>query len=225
MGCKDQGHSLPLTISGALRRDNNMNPAKIREKFGDEYCADERAFIMGIDQRFTNHFASRFEGLTALETCTGAGFTTISLAKTARLVMTVDIDPAMQNMAIYNVNKSGHSDKVVFISGNVLDSSTLASLPSINAVFIDPDWAITGPNHIHRFIDSTTRPPADKVFSMAQTLTDNIALVLPPQIDMHELKTLPLHETQKLYLDESLELLCLYFGNLARSYSETEFHV
>ena len=39
---------------------------------------------MGIDQRFTNHFAERFVGLNVLETCTGAGFTTLSLARTAK---------------------------------------------------------------------------------------------------------------------------------------------
>ena len=70
----------------------NINPISIREKFGDDYLADERTYIMGIDQRFTKHFAERFIGLNVLETCTGAGFTTISLASTAKHVCTVEID-------------------------------------------------------------------------------------------------------------------------------------
>ena len=69
-----------------------LNPNAIREKFGDDYIADERTFIMGIDQRFTRHFAERFIDLNILETCTGAGFTTISLARTAKHVITVEID-------------------------------------------------------------------------------------------------------------------------------------
>jgi hypothetical protein len=57
-----------------------INPNAIKEKFGDDYMADERTFIMGIDQRFTKYFAMRFIGLNVLETSTGAGFTTLSLA-------------------------------------------------------------------------------------------------------------------------------------------------
>ena len=68
------------------------SPNIIREKFGDDYMADERTFIMGIDQRFTKHFAERFIGFYVLETCTGAGFTTLSLARTAKHVFTVEID-------------------------------------------------------------------------------------------------------------------------------------
>ena len=85
----------------------DLNPNAIREKFGDDYIADERAFIMGIDQRFTRHFAERFIGLNALETCTGAGFTTISLARTAKHVITVEIDESIQKKAISNIKKAG----------------------------------------------------------------------------------------------------------------------
>ena len=34
-----------------------IDPAVMRLKFGDDYTADERTFIMGIDKRFTEHFA------------------------------------------------------------------------------------------------------------------------------------------------------------------------
>jgi hypothetical protein len=38
----------------------NMNPDAIREKSGDDYIADDRTFVMGIDQRFAAHMAERF---------------------------------------------------------------------------------------------------------------------------------------------------------------------
>ena len=56
-----------------------MNKNPIRDKFGDDYFTNERTFIMGIDRRFTAHFAERFRNLRVLETCTGAGFSSISL--------------------------------------------------------------------------------------------------------------------------------------------------
>jgi hypothetical protein len=63
---------------------NSMDPIAIRDKFGDNYIADAHTFKMGIDRRFTEHFATRFKNMTVLETCTGAGFSTISLAKYAK---------------------------------------------------------------------------------------------------------------------------------------------
>ena len=209
-----------------MNQDEKMNPDTIREKFGDDYIADEQTFIMGIDQRFTSHFADRFKGRTVLETCTGAGFTTISLARSAKHVFTIEINTSHQEQAIRNVKKAGLSHHVSFIHGSVLDQRILEKLPSIDAAFIDPDWAVTGPDHIYRFINSNTQPPADKVLEKTLALTKNVALVLPPSIDTEELGSLPEHEREKLYLeDERHELFCLYFGALVENYGETEFHV
>jgi hypothetical protein len=58
-----------------------MLKSEIHKKFGDAYVANERTFKTGIDQRFTSHIAKRFLGRHVLDTCTGAGFSTISLAR------------------------------------------------------------------------------------------------------------------------------------------------
>ena len=116
-----------------------VNPIAIREKFGDDYIADERTFIMGIDQRFTRHFAKRFVGLNVLVTCTGAGFTTISLARTAKHLITVEIDKSIQKKAISNIKKAGLSAKVSFLLGSILETETIKKIPKVDAVFIDPD--------------------------------------------------------------------------------------
>jgi hypothetical protein len=199
-----------------------MNSKAIYEKFGGDYIADDRTFIMGIDQRFTSHLAERFRGLNVLETCTGGGFTTISLAKTAKHVFTVEIDKSHQGQAISNVTKAGFSKQV---SGSILDETLLNNLPSVDAAFIDSDWAVTGPDHIYCFIDSNSKPPADSVLKKVLAITDNIAIVLPPFVDVHEFDGLGEHEREKLYLGESHELFCLYFGKVMRSFGETEFRV
>ena len=99
-----------------------MDAKTIKEKFGDNYIADDRTFIMGIDHRITSHHAERFKGFTILETCTGAGFTTILLARVARYVYTVEIDSDRQNQAVQNIEKAGFSNRVSFICGDNLDS-------------------------------------------------------------------------------------------------------
>lgn len=201
------------------------NPKAIREKFGDDYIADERTFIMGIDQRFTTHFAERFSGLTVLETCSGAGFTTISLARTAKHVFTVEIDESNQKKAINNIEQAGLLSNTTFIFGSILEPEILGEIPAFDAAFIDPDWAVTGPDHKYRFQRSNTEPPADTVLRKILEITDNVAIVLPPFIKIQEFDDLPKHEREKLYLGESHELFCLYFGCLIRSSGETEFRV
>ena len=56
-------------------------------------------------------------------------------------------------------------------------------------------------------------------------ITDDVAIVLPPFVDAEEFEGLPKHELEKLYLGDSHELYCLYFGELKQSVGETEFHV
>jgi hypothetical protein len=202
-----------------------MKPDAIREKFGDNYVADDRTFMMGIDQRFTEHMAGRFRGHRVLETCTGGGFTTIALARVADRIITVEVNPHHQAQARKNLRKARLSDSVTFVLGDILDQSLLAGLPPINAAFLDPDWAITGPQHVYRFVHSNTRPPADTLLETIFKLTQNVALVLPPLLDTDELAGLPPHECQRLYLGESHELYCLYFGHLASSFTTTTFRV
>ena len=101
----------------------------------------------------------------------------------------------------------------------------MPELPLIDAAFIDPDWAVTGPDHEYRFQRSNTQPPADMVLRNMLKITDNVAIVLPPFINTKEFEGLPKHEREKLYLGESHELFCLYFGSLIKSLDETEFHV
>ncbi|HVO97312.1 MAG TPA: hypothetical protein VMT15_04565 [Bryobacteraceae bacterium] len=196
-----------------------MDPAAVRAKFGLDYIADERTYTMGIDRRFTAEMARRFRNRVVLETCTGAGFTTIALARVALLVITFEIQPAHQAQARFNLAMAGVMDRVTSVLGDVMKET----LPQVDAAFLDPDWAVTGLQHVHRFLQSTTKPPADALVERVFRTTQNVALVLPPGIDPREFDGLPVHERQKLYMDRRLELYCLYFGQLAESAEETEF--
>jgi 16S rRNA G966 N2-methylase RsmD len=191
-----------------------MESEKIYQKFGDRYIADENTFIMGIDRRITAKIAERFESKVILETCTGAGFTTIALAKVAEQIFSIDISKTNQNQAKQNLMISGLLNKVDLIIGSSLDEKLLKSFSNIDAAFLDPDWAVTGEDHIYRFKYSNTKPPADLLLDTIFRLTKNVALVLPPYVNEDELVELPDHENQKIYLDGEFALICLYFGNL-----------
>lgn len=202
-----------------------MDKHAVRTKFGDDYIADEHTYILGSDHRFGAHFAERFQNRKVLETCTGAGFITIQLAKTAIHVYTVEVNPVHRWQAIANLKIAKLSKQVSFIQGNILNQTLLDGLPDIDGAFIDPDWAVSGPDHIYRFQNSNTQPPADTLLEIISKLTPNIALVLPPDIDEVEFEDLPDHEMERLYIGQSLELICLYFGELKRSIRYSEFRV
>ncbi len=202
-----------------------ISPDEIREKFGDDFFVDDHTFKLGIDHRFTKHFSERFQNRKVLETCTGAGFTTIALARAASHVVTVDINPSHQMQAKENIFRAGLTDRVTFLSGDVLDEKILGELDTVDAAFLDPDWADTDHDHEYCFINSNTLPPADMLFERIYQITKNIALVLPPYITTKEFEQLPVHECESLYLGGGHELFCLYFGELVSSIGESEFHI
>jgi len=209
----------------SMKKTMKTDPEAIRKKFGDNYIADDRTFKMGIDLRFAAHIADRFQGRNVLETCTGGGFTIIALARVAARVITVEINPAAQAQARKNERTAGISDVVTFISGDIMDKDVLKLISKVNAAFLDPDWADADPGHIYRFIQSNTRPPADKLLDMILKLSENVALVLPPFLDAIEFIGLPAHECQKLYLGKNHKLFCLYFGDLADCHGVTTLNI
>jgi 16S rRNA G966 N2-methylase RsmD len=202
-----------------------MDRTAICAKFGLDYLTTERTFTMGIDRHFTAEMATRFCGRCVLETCTGGGFTTIALARVAAHVVTVEIESAHQEQAKHNLAMAGLADRVMFVLADIMDDKTWNRLPPVDAAFLDPDWAVPGPAHVHRFVNSSTRLPADALLEKTLSVTPNAALVLPPTLNVCELDRLPPHERQKLSMNQSHELYCLYFGKLAISLGDTEFHV
>lgn len=202
-----------------------MDKEKIIEKFGKNYYADDYSYIMGIDIRFADHLAQRFTNRIVMETCSGAGFSTILLAKYAKHVYSVEIDSSRLETAKKNSQIAGFEKKITFINGDVTTKKILDLIPKIDAAFIDPDWAVTGDNHIYRFLNSNTEPPSDKLLNLINKRTSNIILVQPPYIDKEEFTKLPSHECEHLYLNGRHELFCLHFGELALLKGDSRFDI
>jgi RNA cap guanine-N2 methyltransferase len=198
-----------------------MESKLIYKKFGDNYLADENTFVMGIDKRITSKIAERFRNRIILETCTGAGFTTISLAHVAKRVFSIDISETNQSQARHNIKKAGFENKVGFIIGSSLDDKILAQTTNINAAFLDPDWSLSENEHIYRFKNSNTKPASDLLLNRIFRITKNIAIILAPFVNEDELVELPVNEKQKIYLDSEYALICLYFGDLIQKIGES----
>ena len=202
-----------------------MNSKKIYQKFGDNYSVDEHTFIMGIDIRITSRISERFKNRVVLETCTGAGFTTISLAKVAKKIISIDISEKNQEQAKYNLHLSGGEDKVDFILGSSLDDKILEKCKNIDSAILDPDWNIIDGEGDYKFRNSNTKPASDVLLKRISKITKNIAIILAPFANEEELLELPPHEKQRIYLDGEHVLFCLYFGELIQELGETKLTV
>lgn len=178
------------------------------KKLNHEYLTNENTLLYGISPRLGSHIAAKFKNLTVLETCGGAGFLTMELAKVARKVISVDISGEHQSQAKYNTATAGVHENIFFITGDIQDEKVLTQLPDFDAAILDPAW--------NDRIISNMSPPADQLFQVIYQRTKNIALILPPETEAF-LSQFPSHELEKLYLDGELSLICLYFGILAKS--------
>ena len=159
-----------------------------------------------------------------LDACCGAGFMSIALVKYVNQVIAVEINPKHLEQAENNVKVAGVSSKIEFIFGDILNKKILNKIPKIDGAFLDPDWAISDePITTHTSKFSKMQPPADKLFVEINKKTQNIALRLPREINLSELKTLPSYELEKIYLDDDFKFYCSYFGRLIEKIGNTEF--
>jgi len=203
-----------------------MDKEKVLKKFGKEdYQVNENTYIMGIHHLLGEHIAQRFKGYnTVLEVCTGAGFMLIPLARNARKIITVEINPEHLEQAKNNIKISGIKSDINFLLGDILNNKILNKITNIDAAVLDPDWSEIGKQKlIHAPKFSVMQPAADKLFDEINKKTQNIAIRLPKEIDLAELKKLPSCELEKIYLDNEFKFYCAYFGKLAKKMGNTEF--
>lgn len=173
--------------------------------------------LYGITPRLGRHLAERFKGMCILETCTGAGFLTIELAKVAKKVITVDISQEALDQAKHNTTVEKVEFKITFLHGDILSQNILDQIPAIDGAILDPVWS-------HQDLSLTQMsPPAHLLFETIKMRTQNIALILPPNTDEKCLESFPEREQEILYLDGIPALMCLYFGHMRLS-KKSEFH-
>ena len=203
-----------------------MDKEKISEKFGKkDYQVDNDTFVMGIHYLLGDHIAQRFEGCDiVLDACCGAGFTSIALAKYVNRVIAVDINPKHLEQAKNNAKIAGVFQKIKFLLGDVFNKEILDKIPDIECAWLDPDWAEIGESKLtHTSKLSSMQPPADKLFTEINKRTQNIALRLPREIDLSELRNFSSYELEKIYLDNDFKFYCAYFGKLIKKAGDTEF--
>lgn len=161
--------------------------------------------------------------MIVLKSCTAGGFNAVSAARYARRVFTAEIEKPRMEDAGRNPVIAGFRGKITFLNMDVMSPGLLAAIPDRDAAFLDPHRAVTGEDHVYRFINSDTGPPSDRLLEEVILITTSVTLVRRPCIGQEEFDGLPPHECKRQYLNGSFELPCLHFGRPARSIGNSEF--
>lgn len=194
-----------------------MEESLIQEKFGGNFETNEQTFVMGIHKDFANKIAKRFSGCRkVLDSCAGAGFMSIVLAKYVQEVIAVDIDLSHLEMAKQNAKIAGVENKIKFIHGDILDKKVIDQIESIDGAFLDPDWSVGPDKRIHVTTLKSMVPHGDVLLEAIFNKTKNIALRLPKEFNMSELVNLPKHEIEQEMIGNKLKFYTVYFGDLIK---------
>ncbi|HEY4515758.1 MAG TPA: methyltransferase domain-containing protein [Candidatus Paceibacterota bacterium] len=195
-----------------------MDQDSILQKFGADYVVDEDTYKMGVHHILADKIAKRFSSHKfCLDTCLGAGFMTIAIAKCVDKVIGVDIDPLHLDQAKQNAKTASVEDKVEFFEGDVLE--VIDKIGEFDSAFLDPDWAKVGEGKENHVLElSQMMPRADFLLDKVFEKTKNVCLRLPKEFDLNKLENLPPHESESIYQDGKLKFYCIYFGDLSAEY-------
>lgn len=191
------------------------------------YKATPDTFKMGIHYALGKENAKRFQGKNKVAyVCVGGGFMAVCLAEVVNEIVVVDISEPHLELVKENSKVSGYFDKFTFIKGDIMSEETLSKLSGVDAIYADPEWALPGHkvgDHVTSIFD--TNPPFDKLFEQLQKITLNIAIRLPKETDISQLKDFPAHEVEFAYLGGKPKAYTVYFGDLIRQEGLTELKV
>ncbi|KAK9100117.1 hypothetical protein Scep_023547 [Stephania cephalantha] len=152
----------------------------------------------------------------------GVGGNAIQFARMRCKVVAIDIDPQKIELALNNAKIYGVDSQIDFVVGDFLQQA-----PSLKAdvVFLSPPWGGPSYKNIKKFTLDLLKPKDGySIFQIAQSITPNIIMFLPRNVDLLQLEELawlsypplPL-EIEENYVGNNLKGITAYFGNTARA--------
>ncbi|KAE9448337.1 hypothetical protein C3L33_19780, partial [Rhododendron williamsianum] len=189
-------------------------------KYDEGVKLDEEGWFSVTPEEIAVRHAERSGGGVVVDCFAGVGGNSIQFAKMCYHVVAIDIDPQKVEMALSNAKVYGLEDYVDFIVGDFIQ---LAPSLKADAVFLSPPWG--GPSYkaTKNFTLDLLKPKDGySLFQIAQTITPNIIMFLPRNVDLLQVEELswlsspPLCvEIEKNYVNSYLKGITAYFGDAA----------
>ncbi|OAP11914.1 hypothetical protein AXX17_AT1G31040 [Arabidopsis thaliana] len=149
---------------------------------------DEEGWYSVTPEEIAIKQAQRYRGKVVIDCFSGVGGNTIQFAKVCSSVVAIDIDPVKVELAMNNAMVYGVANRVDFVIGDFIQ---LAPSLKGDVVFLSPPWG--GP--MYRDFESYNLDmlqPRDgySLFQIAQSITPNIIMFLPRNVDLAQVEEL-----------------------------------
>lgn len=181
---------------------------------------EEGWFSVTPEEIAVRHAQRSVAGGVVVDCFAGMGGNSIQFASLGYHVVAIDIDPEKVKMALDNAKIYGVDSNIDFIVGDFLQ---LAPFLKGNVAFLSPPWG--GPSYkmTENFTLDLLKPvDGYTLFQVAQTITPNIIMFLPRNVDISQVEELswlsspPLNvEIEENYVNGFLKGITAYFGNAA----------
>ncbi|CAK9141063.1 unnamed protein product [Ilex paraguariensis] len=158
---------------------------------------DEEGWFSVTPEEIAVRHAERSGGGVVIDCFAGVGGNAIQFASVSQHVVAIDIDPHKVAMASNNAKIYGVEDYIDFVVG---DFFQLAPYLKGNVVFLSPPWGGPSYSSVGNFTLDLLKPKDGySMFQIAQSITPNIIMFLPKNVDQREVEELswlsspPLH--------------------------------
>lgn len=181
---------------------------------------DKEGWFSVTPEEIAIRHAERSGGGSVIDCFSGVGGNAIQFAKMSYYVVAIDIDPRKIELGVNNAKIYGVEEYIDFVIG---DFFQLAPSLKGDVAFLSPPWGGPSYNTIDNFTLDLLKPKDGySVFQVAQSITPNIIMFLPRNIDLQQVEELswlsspPLNiEIEENYVKRSLKGVTVYFGGVA----------
>lgn len=206
-------------------------------RFNDGIQMDDESWWSVTPENIARHIAQRVhksigDGYTTIiDGFCGVGGNMIQFACQSPFVRVIgcDINIDRIKMAKNNAKIYGVSHQCEFILGDFMDIMPSLRCGRIDAVFLSPPWGGIGYKEHGKYSLSSMKPNGYDVVEICRKyITNNIAFLMPRNVDLDEIKTKllskghPLFEYEQNMVGSKTKTITAYFGDLVDQSSEND---
>lgn len=190
---------------------------------------DEESWYSVTPENIAHHIAKRVERslgygyYLVVDGFCGVGGNLIQFARSSPFVRVIgcDINPNRIKMAKHNAKIYGVEDRCEFILGDFMQIMETLQPKKVDAVFLSPPWGGIEYQDMSKYSLSSMTPDGfEVVHACRKYLTDNIAFLMPRNIDLAEVKKKLLNKRHLMFeceqnmVGKKVKTITAYFGEL-----------
>lgn len=225
----------------AIEKDNKLykyysQRYNLFSRYDDGIQLDDESWYSVTPENIAIHIAEKVKSamgskLLIVDGFCGVGGNLIQFAISSPDIRVIgcDISQDKIDMARNNAKIYGVAHQCDFILGDFMEVMKTLRPKKVDAVFLSPPWGGINYTAIEKYsLNHMTPNGYDIIHACRQYLTDNIAFMMPRNVDLREIrtklltKTHPLIEYEHNMVGKKIKTITVYFGDLVDQSSETD---